>query len=297
MARNRTARSNILSGLLFAAPALLGFLILNLIPMIYSLFLSFTNFSGFNSPSFVGLANFKKMFNGDDVFFYKSLLATGYYTLLNVPATIIFSFAISLLLNSKIKGRGFFRSLFYLPTIVPVVASSMIWLWILNPTNGILNQLLDFLHLPTGQWLYSESTVIPTIVMIGLWTAGGTMLIFLAGLQGIPQSYYEAIDIDGGNYFHKLINVTLPLMTPTIFFNAIMAIIGSFQVFTQAYILTQGGPNNSSLFFAYLIYREAFQNANMGYASALAWILFVIILFFSYVVLKTQNKWVYYEGE
>lgn len=297
MARNRTARSNILSGLLFAAPALLGFLILNLIPMIYSLVLSFTNFSGFNSPSFVGLANFKKMFNGDDVFFYKSLLATGYYTLLNVPATIIFSFAISLLLNSKIKGRGFFRSLFYLPTIVPVVASSMIWLWILNPTNGILNKLLDFLHLPTSQWLYSESTVIPTIVMIGLWSAGGTMLIFLAGLQGIPQSYYEAIDIDGGNYFHKLMNVTLPLMTPTIFFNSIMAIIGSFQVFTQAYILTQGGPNNSSLFFAYLIYREAFQNANMGYASALAWVLFVIILLFSYVVLKTQNKWVYYEGE
>ena len=265
--------------------------------MVCSLVLSFTSYSGFNLPTFVGLANFKKMFGGSDVFFYKSLLATGYYTLLNVPASILFSFALSLMLNAKIRGRGFFRSVFYLPTIVPVVASSMIWLWILNPTTGVLNQLLEMLHLPASQWLYSEASVVPTIVMIGLWSTGSTMLIFLAGLQGIPQSYYEAIEIDGGNYFHKLTNVTLPLMTPTIFFNTIMAIIGSFQVFTQAYILTQGGPNNASLFFAYLIYREAFQNANMGYASALAWILFVIILIFSYTVLKTQNKWVYYEGE
>lgn len=297
MERNRRARNNLRSGLLFAAPALLGFILLNLIPMVCSLVLSFTSYSGFNLPTFVGLANFKKMFGGSDVFFYKSLLATGYYTLLNVPASILFSFALSLMLNAKIRGRGFFRSVFYLPTIVPVVASSMIWLWILNPTTGVLNQLLEMLHLPASQWLYSEASVVPTIVMIGLWSTGGTMLIFLAGLQGIPQSYYEAIEIDGGNYFHKLMNVTLPLMTPTIFFNTIMAIIGSFQVFTQAYILTQGGPNNASLFFAYLIYREAFQNANMGYASALAWVLFVIILIFSYTVLKTQNKWVYYEGE
>ena len=297
MERNRRARNNLRSGLLFAAPALLGFILLNLIPMVCSLVLSFTSYSGFNLPTFVGLANFKKMFGGSDVFFYKSLLATGYYTLLNVPASILFSFALSLMLNAKIRGRGFFRSVFYLPTIVPVVASSMIWLWILNPTTGVLNQLLEMLHLPASQWLYSEASVVPTIVMIGLWSTGSTMLIFLAGLQGIPQSYYEAIEIDGGNYFHKLTNVTLPLMTPTIFFNTIMAIIGSFQVFTQAYILTQGGPNNASLFFAYLIYREAFQNANMGYASALAWILFVIILIFSYTVLKTQNKWVYYEGE
>ena len=265
--------------------------------MVSSLVLSFTSYSGFNMPKFIGLANFKKMFSGSDAFFYKSILATGYYTLLNVPASIIFSFGLSLLLNAKIKGRGFFRSVFYLPTIVPVVASSMIWLWILNPTNGILNQILSIMHLPTGQWLYSETTVIPTIVLIGLWSTGSTMLIFLAGLQGIPQSYYEAIEIDGGNYFHKIVNVTLPLMTPTIFFNTIMAIIGSFQIFTQAYILTQGGPNNSSLFFAYLIYREAFQNANMGYASALAWVLFIIIFIFSFTVLKTQNKWVYYEGE
>ena len=296
MRKVQKTNKNLLVGLLFAAPAILGFVILNVIPMIASLILSFSNYSGFNSPTFIGLTNYKKMFGGSDLFFLKSLLSTGYYTLLNVPISLIFSFGLAVLLNSKIKGRGFFRSVFYLPTLVPVVASSMIWLWLLNPDTGFINQTLSSLHLPTGTWLYAESTVIPTIVLIGLWTTGGTMLIFLAGLQGIPSQYYEAIAIDGGNNYHKLINITIPLMTPTIFFNAIMAIIGSFQIFTQAYILTQGGPNNASLFYAFYLYREAFKNSNMGYASALAWILFAIIAFFSYFVLKTQNKWVYYEG-
>lgn len=290
------ANKNLLVGLLFATPALLGFIFLNIIPMMSSLILSFSNYTGYNSPSFIGLSNYKKMFDGSDVFLLKSLLATGYYTLLNVPLSLVFAFSLALLLNSNIKGRGFFRSVFYLPTIVPVVASSMIWLWLLNPQTGFINQMLSILHLPTSSWLYAETSVIPTIALIGLWTTGGTMLIFLAGLQGIPRQYYEAIEIDGGNYRHKLINITIPLMTPTIFFNTIMAIIGSFQVFTQAYILTQGGPNNASLFFNYYLYREAFRNSNMGYASALAWILFVIIASLSYFVIKTQNKWVYYEG-
>ncbi|EMS70288.1 carbohydrate ABC transporter permease [Ruminiclostridium cellobioparum] len=293
----RRLKSDAIHGILFTAPAITGFIALTLIPMIVSLFLSFTDYSGFNMPKFTGLANYQKMFSGEDLFFYKSLKATAYYTLLSVPASIIFSFAIALLLNSDIKFRAFFRTVFYIPTIVPAVATAVIWLWILNPDFGLVNTLLMKLGLPVSSWLFDEKSVIPTIVLIGLWGTGGTMVIFLAGLQDIPKHYYEAIDVDGGNSFHKLFNITIPLMTPTIFFNAIMAIIGSFQIFTQAYIMTNGGPNDASLFFVFYLYREAFQRSNMGYASALAWILFIIIVVFSAIILKTQNKWVYYEGE
>ncbi len=294
---SRRIKSDAIHGILFTAPAVIGFIALTLVPMIVSLFLSFTDYSGFNMPKFTGLANYQKMFSGEDLFFYKSLKATAYYTLLSVPASIIFSFAIALLLNSNIKFRAFFRTVFYIPTIVPAVATAVIWLWILNPDFGLVNTLLMKLGLPVSSWLFDEKSVIPTIVLIGLWGTGGTMVIFLAGLQDIPRHYYEAIDVDGGNSFHKLFNITVPLMTPTIFFNAIMAIIGSFQIFTQAYIMTNGGPNDASLFFVFYLYREAFQRSNMGYASALAWILFIIIVVFSAIILRTQNKWVYYEGE
>lgn len=284
-------------GIMFTMPAIVGFLTLTLIPMIASLFFSFTNYGIFSAPKFVGFQNYIDMFSGVDTFFYKSLKATAYFTLLNVPASIVFSFAIALLLNSDIKFRALLRTVYYIPTIVPAVAGAMIWLWILNPDFGLVNSLLSSLGLPTGLWLFSEKTVIPTIVLIGLWSTGGTMVIFLAGLQGIPRQYYEAIDVDGGNSFHKLTRVTLPLMTPTIFFNTLMAIIGSFQVFTQAYIMTSGGPNDASLFYVFYLFREAFQRAQMGYASALAWVLFLIIMVFSAIVMKTQNSWVYYEGD
>lgn len=283
-------------GLLFTAPAILGFIIFFAGPMIASLWFSFTNYSGFNIPKFVGLQNYIDIFSNKDTFFRKSLFVTFYYVILSVPATLIFTFLIAMLLNTKIKGRALFRSLFYLPSIVPAVASAMIWLWLFNPDMGLVNNILSTLHLPTSQWLFSENMVIPTIVIIGLWGSGNTVVIFLAGLQGVPTHLYEAIEVDGGNSFHKFWNVTIPMMTPTIFFNAIMGIIGGFQVFTQSYILTQGGPNNASLFYVYYLYREAFQRSEMGYASALAWILFVIILIFTAIVFKTSNSWVYYEG-
>lgn len=294
---SRRIKSDTIHGILFTSPAIIGFIALTLIPMAVSLVLSFTDYSGFSMPKFTGLANYQKMFSGEDLFFYKSLKATAYYTLLSVPASIIFSFAIALLLNSDIKFRAFFRMVFYIPTIVPAVASAVIWLWILNPDFGLVNNILMKLGLPVSSWLFAEESVIPTIALIGLWGTGGTMVIFLAGLQDIPRHYYEAIEVDGGNYFHKLFKITIPLMTPTIFFNAIMAIIGSFQIFTQAYIMTNGGPNDASLFFVFYLYREAFLRSNMGYASALAWILFIIIVIFSAIILRTQNKWVYYEGE
>lgn len=286
-----------LLGVLFTLPATLGFLILTLIPMIASLFFSFTDYGIFNDPKFIGFQNYIDIFSETDLYFLKSLKATAYYTVLNVPATILFSFALAMLLNSNIKFRALLRTVYYLPSIVPAVATSMIWLWMLNPDFGLVNSLLSKLGLPTSLWLFSEKTVIPTIVMIGLWGTGGTMVIFLAGLQGIPRQYYEAIEVDGGTWFHKLFKITIPLMTPTILFNTIMAIIGSFQVFTQAYIMTGGGPSDASLFYVFYLFREGFQRSRMGYASALAWILFIIILVFTVLIMKTQKNWVYYEGE
>ena len=296
--RNKKARSKEqFFGILFALPAILGFLIFVLGPMIASLIYSFTDYALFNKPKFIGLQNYKDLFSGTDPFFYKSLLVTFYYVLLNVPASIIFAFFIALLLNNEIKGRPIFRAIFYLPSIVPAVASAIIWMWLLNPDLGLVNNILSSLHLPTSQWLFAEESVIPSVVLTGLWTTGGTMVIFLAGLSGIPNVYYEAVDIDGGNSFHKFFNITLPMVSSTIFFNTIMAIIGSFQVFTQAYILTQGGPNNASLFYVFLLWREGFKNTRMGYASALAWVLFIIILLFTVLIFKSSNSLVYYEGE
>ncbi len=294
----QSSRSETLTGWLFAAPALIGFVLLTVVPMIVSLVLSLTDYSVFKQEvNFLGLGNYLTMFSSKDVYFKDALKATAYYTLLNVPASLLVSLLLALALNTNIKGRGIFRSIFYLPSIVPSVASCVVWLWLLNQQYGLLTTLAKNLGFGTPGWLWDKKTVIPTIVMMGLWNTGNTMVIFLAGLQGIPRVYYEAVDVDGGNAWHKLIYVVLPMLTPTIFFNAMTAIIGSFQVFTEGYILTKGGPGNSSLFYVYYLFRQAFEKANMGYACALAWFLMLVILFITMIVLKTQKKWVYYGGD
>ena len=292
--RNRKMRDQA-AGWLFAAPAIIGFVVLTLLPMIFSLYWSMTDFNVFRSvTNFVGLDNFRHMFSSSELYFKDALKATGYYSILNVPASILFSFSVALMLSSSIRGRGIFRSIFYLPSIIPAVASCMVWVWLLNQQYGLINTVLKAVGITPPGWIWDKKTVIPTLVMINLWSTGGTMVIFLAGIMSIPKVYYEALVMDGGNAFHKLVYITVPMVTPTIFFNSIMAIIGSLQVFTQGYIMTEGGPGNSSLFYVYYIYREGFQNANMGYACALAWLLFLVILVLTMIVLKTQNKWVYY---
>lgn len=292
--RNRKMRDQA-AGWLFAAPAIIGFVVLTLLPMIFSLYWSMTDFNVFRSvTNFVGLDNFRHMFSSSELYFKDSLKATGYYSILNVPASMLFSFSVALMLSSSIRGRGIFRSIFYLPSIIPAVASCMVWVWLLNQQYGLINTVLKAVGITPPGWIWDKKTVIPTLVMINLWSTGGTMVIFLAGIMSIPKVYYEALVMDGGNAFHKLVYITVPMVTPTIFFNSIMAIIGSLQVFTQGYIMTEGGPGNSSLFYVYYIYREGFQNANMGYACALAWLLFLVILVLTMIVLKTQNKWVYY---
>ncbi|MBW7454014.1 carbohydrate ABC transporter permease [Paenibacillus sepulcri] len=283
-------------GWLYASPAILGFAIFVLGPMAASLWLSLTDYQVASSPHFVGFDNYASLFNGTDTFFYKSIGVTFYYVMLSVPLQIITAFFLAVLLNQKVKGLAAFRVIFYLPTIVPLVASSMVWLWLLDPDLGFLNTILRSFHLPESQWIYSETTVIPTLVMMSLWTVGGTMIIFLAALQDIPKHYYEAIEIDGGSSFHRLVYITIPLATPSIFFNAIMGLVGGFQVFVQPYTMTGGGPNDSSLFYIFYLFREAFTFSNMGYACAIAWVLFIIIMLFTVLLFKSSKKWVYYEN-
>lgn len=293
---SKREKNNLFYGVLFALPIILGFLIFTLGPMIASFIFSFTDYEVTNTMQFVGLENYKNLFKGEDIFFYKSLKVTFYYVLLNVPVSIIGTFLMALLLNvKKIRGMSFFRTLFYLPSIVPVVATSMVWIWLLNPDFGLFNMLLEALGLPTSMWIYDKATVIPSLVMMGLWSAGATVVIFLAGLQDIPNQLYEAVDVDGGNFLHKFFYITVPMMTPTIFFNLVMGIIKSFQTFAQAYIMTDGGPDNASLFYAFHLYRTAFKNQHMSQACALSWVLFLIISVFTFFIFKSQKAWITYD--
>lgn len=281
-------------GLLMAAPAIGGFVVFTLGPMIASAVFSFTDWSIGGTAHFTGLANYKRMF-GHDPEFRKSVWSTIYYTVGTVTLTLIIAFAAAMLLNQNIRGKGLFRTLYYLPTLVPLVANAMLWIWLFNPDFGLLNQMLHAAHLPGSTWIYDQSSSVPSLILMTSWGFGNSAVIFLAGLQGVPRHLYEAVDVDGGGPWQKFRYVTLPMMTPTIFFNLVLVVIGSFQVFVQAAVMTQGGPNNSTLFYVYYIYRTAFTNSEMGYACALAWVLFLGILVVTGVLFRTSRRWVYYE--
>lgn len=282
-------------GLLLAGPAILGFLIFTLGPMVTSFGFSLTDWSIGGDLNYVGFDNYHTMMT-EDKLFSKSLFVTTYYTIGSVPLIMIGAFLVALLLNQKVKGLSWFRTIFYLPVLVPSIANTMLWLWMFNPDFGMLNSVLEAFGLPGQQWIYRESSAIPSLILMSSWGIGNAAVIFLAGLQGVPAHLYEAVEIDGGGSLKKLWHVTLPSMTPTIFFNLIMALIGTFQSFNEAYIMTEGGPNNSTLFYVYYLYRTAFTDTNIGYASALAWVLFLVILVLSVFVFMTSKKWVYYEG-
>lgn len=280
----------------FALPAVLGFLVFNLLPMLMSGYYSFCEYDIIGSPSWIGLDNYIKLFSGEETTFWISVRCTLLYAIMAVPANLAFAFAIALLLNRNMVGRAFFRSLFYLPSILPAVASSFVWILLMNPDFGLFNTILEFLHLPQSQFFWGKGSVLPSIVFMGIWGTGSTQVIFLAGLQNIPRVYYEALEIDGGNAWHKFRHITLPMVSSTMFFNLIMGIIGALQVFGQAYIITEGGPNNASLFYVFNLWRQAFKYMDMGTASAMAWILFLAVMVLTAVTFKTSNKWVYYEG-
>ena len=229
-----------------------------------------------------------------DEVFIKSIFNTLYYTAFHVPGVMIVSFFIAILLNQKVQGMPLFRTLFYLPTVTAGVATAMLWLVILQP-NGILNQALGLVGIPGPRWLTTTRWAMPGLIIMSFWTVGTTMILYLAGLQGIPQHLYEAAAIDGAGRMRKLWHVTIPMMTPTIFLTLVLGVIGSWQVFTQALILTGGGPANATLFVLLYLYRKAFLIFQMGYASAIAWVLFVIILGFTLVQFVVARRWVYYE--
>jgi len=285
---------------LLVAPWLVGFLGLTAGPMVYSLFLSFTDFDLFHPPRWVGLQNFRHFFFSPHPLsvFWKSLGVTAYFTFLSVPVGIVGSLILALLLNAKIRGVPLYRTLFYLPSLTPSVANVLLWIWIFNSRFGLANALLRSLGLPTLRWLTDPYLVIPSIILMGLWGLGGnTMIIFLAGLQGVPTHLYEAAEIDGANWWQRFWAVTLPQLSPTLFFNLILGIIGSFQVFTSAFLMTGGGPEYATYFMVLYIYQEAFKALHMGRGAALAWILFIILLFFTLLQFRLSKRWVYYEGE
>jgi multiple sugar transport system permease protein len=292
---SKATKRNVTSGLLFVSPWIIGFIFLTLVPFVLSLYYSFTDYDVVAAPAWVGVLNYVRLFQ--DPIFWKSIYNTMYYTIISVPLSIIFGVALALLLNLKIKGMAFYRTVFYLPSIVPIVASSILWLWLFDPQFGLVNGLLEAIGIPGPGWLVDPAWSKPALIVMGLWGVGSAMIIYLAGLQDIPNEMYESAELDGAVWWQKIVYITIPMLTPVIFFNLIMGLIGSFQYFTQAYIVTSGGPNDSTLFYSLYLYRNAFSYFHMGYASAMAWILFMIIMAATMIVFKSSARWVFYGGD
>jgi len=295
--RLRASTTEAIAGYLFASPVILGLVIWVILPMIGVLIISLTDWNVLRAPRWVGIQNYVKLFT-TDLYFWNSLKVTAYFVVLNVACTVLYSLVVALLLNQKIRGRGIYRSFFYLPTIIPVVASSALWSWLFNPEFGLFNLLLQAVGLHRSLWLAAQTTVVPSIVLMTVWAgAGNTIVIFLAALQGVPRELLEAVEIDGGTWWHRFRAITLPMISPVTFFNVVTGLIASFTIFTQSYIMTNGGPNNASLFYVLLLYREAFQRNNFGGAAALSWVLIIIVSILSLLIFRTSSRWVYYEGE
>jgi len=286
-------KRQILAGYLFITPVILGYLIWVAGPMLAAIWLSLTEWDMLQPATFVGLSNYQQMLHDD--LFWKSLAVTFYFTIVSVPFSLILSFALALLVNVNLRGVSIFRMLFYLPSIVPLVVNAVLWLWIFNSELGLLNAVLHWLGLPRVLWFQDANWAMPALIIMSLWSIGGSMVIFLAGLQGIPQHLYEAAEIDGANYWQRFWNVTIPMMSPVIFFNLVIGLIGAFQTFVPGYLMTQGGPENSTLFYGLYIFRSAFRDFKMGYAAALSWVLFAIVLLLSVFVFRYIGRLVYYE--
>lgn len=288
-------------GWLFVSPWVIGFGLLTAGPMFYSLYLSFTSASLLSPPQWIGLENYHRM--ASDPLFYRSLANTAAYAAMGVPTGLLLALGLALLLNAPVRGIGFFRALFFLPSVTNTVALSLLWLWLLNPEFGLLNTGLRALGIEGPLWLQSEAWAKPALVLMSLWTAGGQAVIFLAALQGVPRELSEAAAIDGAGAVRRFFAVTLPMISPALLFNLIMGLVGALQVFTQAFVMTggvqpgsEGGPNQSTLFIVLYIYKKAFQEYDMGYASALAWALFLIITVCTWIAWRVSKSRVHYEG-
>jgi multiple sugar transport system permease protein len=292
--RRTRRRNDNLAGYLFIAPWLIGFFSFTLIPMLASLYFSFTDYDIFSAPRWIGLGNFQTMFFQDPTY-WKSVQATFYYVFTAVPLRLAFALAIAMLLNTGFSMLGLYRAIFYVPSIIGgSVAVALMWRQLFSG-DGLINDALAFIGVRGLNWLGDPRTAIWTLILLAAWQFGSPMLIFLAGLKQIPGEMYEAASIDGAGGWRKFVNITLPLLSPVIFFNLVMQIIAGFMVFTQAFVITGGGPLDTTRFYSIYLYNEAFENFHMGYSSAMAWVLLLIIAFFTALAFKSSSMWVHYE--
>jgi multiple sugar transport system permease protein len=287
-------RKQLLKGLGFLSPWLIGFTLFLLVPIILSFYYSLCEYTALQSPQFIGLANYSELFH--DPVFWKTLRNILLYAAMALPASMMVSLGLALLLNVQIPGQPIFRTILFLPSLVPLTASAMIWLWIYNPL-GLFNTLLAKIGITGPSWLADTRAAMPALALMSVWSVGYTVIIFLAGLQDVPRELYEAAEIDGATGPRRLWHVTLPMLSPVIFFNLIMAIIGTFQVFSVPFIMTSGGPDRATYFPTMFVYDNAFSYLRMGYASAMAWIELLMILALTAFAFWTSKRWVHYQGK
>jgi len=279
----------------FASPWLIGLLLWTLGPMIASFILSFTDYQLVLPPKWFGSGNYTYMLRDELV--WRALRVTTIYALGTIPLGLLFSFGLAVLLNQPIRGVHVFRTIYYIPAVISGVPVALLWMWLLNPEFGLVNNALAAVGIDGPDWFFSKTWVIPSFIIMSLWAIGAPMIIYLAGLQGIPHHLYEAAEIDGAGPFSKFRHVTVPMISPVILYNLVIGVIGSFQIFTPAYVITQGGPANASLFYVLYLFNNAFRYFKMGYASAMAWLMFAIILLLTLLVFRMSTSWVYYEGD
>ena len=297
--RSRRATREAVEGYLLISPWIVGFLCFTLGPMLASLYFSFAQYNVISAPRFIGLANYVRAFSGKDILFYPSLLRTLEFAVLYAPAGVALSLLLAVLLNRELAGVSLFRTMFFMPTLTPIAATALLWTWLLQPDVGPVNYLLGQIGVQGPRWLASEQWALPTLVVASLWgsVGGSRMIIFLAGLQGVPQELYEAASIDGANWWQRLRHVTLPMISPVTFFLIILTAIAALRVFALAFIATNGGPDYATWFYLLHLYNTAFQSFYMGYASALAWVFFVLVLAFTFLQFRFARRWVHYGGQ
>lgn len=288
-------RRESLAGYLFVAPAVAGFVLFTAGPILASLLLSMTEYPLIRAPRWIGLANYRTLVA--DPLFWQSLKVTFQYAAVALPLGLVLSLGLAVLMNQKVKGISFWRTIYYLPAVVSGVAVAVLWAWILNPEFGLLNLMLRFFGIRGPHWLADTRTALPALIVISLWGVGGSMVIYLAGLQSIPTDLYEAAQLDGAGAWRRFVHVTIPMLSPVIFFNLVLGVIGAFQFFTEPFVMTRGGPENTTLTYMLYLYRNAFNYFKMGYASALAWVFFALVMLLTLAVFRSSRLWVHYEGE
>lgn len=295
--RDSRTRRNLLIGLLFVSPWLINLALLNAYPFVASLYYSLTSYDVFSSPRFVGFDNYVTLLT-DDPIFWTSLYNTAYFAFFSLSLTTVLSIAIAMALNMNIRGLSIYRTIYYLPSITPVVAQTIVWLWLFNPVYGPVNLILQTIGMQPPSWLSDPAWTKPTLILLSLWSMGSTIVIYLAGLQDVPRQLLEAAELDGANWWRKILNVTLPMLSPVIFFNVITGTIGVLQYFSQAFVMSSGtgGPADSTMFYTLYLYRSAFYYFKMGYGSAMAWILFLLIFVLTLLIWRGSGRYVYYAG-